>query len=312
MTTALIIGDIHLNVKNLQRSKDLLNHLLTIIRVKKPDIVIQFGDVFHNHNILHLESLQIYTNFLSSVDTHFFQLVGNHDMINSVTLFPENHAHVAFNFDNVTVVDKPQVFNNILFLPYIPTGQFEAVCKNYPWPYEMIICHQEFKGAEFFKGVISENGDAIPNVPTISGHIHTEAHLGNVWYPGTPIQHDHGDCIDKAVWLVDLKPNYEILERIEIPLPKYRTIKIELGKDSVKAIDSPDFIRYEIVGDKADMFAFKQSQEYKKLEKAGKVKISLTANTASVKFDYKTFNQLLKEYSDNEKLEHIYGEIIPN
>jgi DNA repair exonuclease SbcCD nuclease subunit len=314
---ALIIGDIHVNVKNLQRSKELLDHLNSIIEEKTPSMVIQMGDVFHNHNILHLESLKLYTDFLKKIPKHVkvMQLVGNHDMQNSVTLFPKTHAYVSFNFSNVEIVDTPRVIDNILYMPYVPVGQFHQELNKITDPYKMIFCHQEFIGAEFMKGLLSTTGDALPTCPTISGHVHGQNKLEDVWYCGTPIQHDHGDDEDKAVWMVDLNTSYEVLEKIEIPMPKYKTVKFQIIPG--RAIELPsnpnnDVIRFEIEGSKSDMFAFKQSTDYKNLAKTGKIKTVINScdESPTRKKDYKSFEQLLKEYCQNEHLEHIYSEIV--
>lgn len=316
LTTTLLIGDIHLNKKNPARSQALLANLRAVIGQHRPDRVIQLGDVFHNHGIVHVEFLRMYYEFLTSLaPTPYIQLVGNHDMANSVTLFPKNHALVPFNaIDHIVVVDKPYVQPHELFLPYIPTGQFWSTISQIEggFPTPLIYCHQEFKGS-----VQPEAGDQLPlhGLSVISGHIHNSVQLSaNCWYPGTPIQHDFGDDDNKAVYLLTQDENMRVVHKQAITLddmPRFRTIRLNTsGTMPIFDTASKDLIRYEITGSKEDLYVFKKSQYYKDLECQGCIKTVTITGPDKPQVQAKSFSQLLVEACKAEGVEHVYNQVI--
>jgi DNA repair exonuclease SbcCD nuclease subunit len=307
MTRNLIIGDIHLNKKLITRSAALLDALLAVIEKYKPDRIIQLGDVFHNHSVVHVEFLRLYYEFLTSIEQPFIQLVGNHDMANSVTLFPENHALVPFkSIKNVIVVDKPVVLQSELFMPYVPNGRFLENIPGNIADYSRIYCHQEFKGA-----VMADVGDELPTIETISGHIHNACQLGKCWYVGTPIQHDFGDDENKAVYIVQQDGTRLLKNKIAISMPKYRTIPIDVGSQDIPAIETTDdFLRYEIKGTAEDLYAFKKTPSFKLLEANGKIKSVVVHIDKPQCTTLKTFEQILKNACEEEGVLSVYNQVI--
>ena len=243
--TALVIGDPHFKVSNTRETDLMVEAIVKVAIMRKPDIIVVLGDVLDRHESIHVSPLTRATKFLFQLMqiTKTFVLIGNHDLKNNQQFLSEEHPFNSLKNwgDQITIVDtttslsiKDQTF---VFVPYVPPGRFiEALDHVSNWKTaNCIFAHQEFKGAQM-GAILSEEGDewelTLPYV--VSGHIHDyQEPQMNILYTGTPIQHAFGDRHDKTIsYLTYESQHIRTHERIDLRLPRKHIIKISCAEVS--------------------------------------------------------------------------------
>ncbi len=230
----LLVGDVHAVPEELAECERLADFIFETVEREKPKHVVFLGDQYNNHASVHVRVQEFWLRFFrrltrgenharqwlgerggGSYLPHVIAIKGNHDIdpTHGVTA----HALMAHE-DQVTVIDKPQVINGILFLPYTYDAEefYGWVNGTEPWRQEPplkdargVICHQSFNGAMYENGFYSEDGFDLGRVPqpwVISGHIHRGQYVNGVklWYPGAPRWRSISDAnTDRGIFLVD-------------------------------------------------------------------------------------------------------------
>lgn len=276
----LFVGDPHIHIGNLDVSKKFLDKLEEITNDKKPDVVLLAGDLFHTHSIIRSEVMNLWIGYLEKATIPHIALVGNHDQVS-----PGSPIHALTSLKKFAkVVDKPYKMANILFLPYVHTSaEFEEMLKQ-RGDADALFCHQTFDGAQYENGFYAPDGFSLALVSgfksVISGHIHKRQHVGNVWYPGTPFQHNFNDAGErKAVWLIDTDTHE--YSSLELGLPEFyiwgETPETIIG--AFKGVLEDEVLKqssYKVVlrGSKAEVTALQDSREFKELRKQLKLMVS--------------------------------------
>jgi DNA repair exonuclease SbcCD nuclease subunit len=155
------------------------------------DMIVIGGDVLDSHErvsvVLMNTALKLF-KVLSNI-APLYILIGNHDYINNQQFLTINHWMNAIKeWKNIFIVDKPLIFENFLFVPYVFPGKFKKSINEIDLT--SVICifaHQEFLDCQM--GIIkSVQGDRWEsNMPlVISGHIHDRQKVNsNILYPGS-------------------------------------------------------------------------------------------------------------------------------
>lgn len=306
----LVVGDIHLTHRNLKRSKLLLDEIQQVIEDESPEATVLLGDVFDTHRTMYIECVSLYQSFLDKLvrPDKVYHIVGNHEMADSNTLFPDHHAVKAF-VTQVNVVDKPIVktWNNVKvgLMPYVPTGRFNEVAPKA----DLIFCHQEFADCFMRAGVMSEKGDRFEKSLIISGHIHGEQKYNNIWYPGTPCQQAFDESEDKFVYIIKVeKKGYSIEKKISLNIPKMKTIQVDAADISGVVLDDENEYRVVITGTKEDLKVMKDSSAFQMLQSKAKIKlnpVSEEANRTEIHIPISFAERLLQLAKENS-LEDVY------
>ena len=204
--TFLLIGDPHFKTDNAIESEQFCKETIEYVRNSKEiEIVVIMGDILDTHEKIHTLPFCRAVNFILELSRlkKTFLLIGNHDRMSNNDFLSEEHPFIGINNDNLSVVDKVLVYNDYIFVPYVPPGRFKEALNTINYDYKKataIFAHQEFKGAKM-GAIISEKGDIwekeLP--PVFSGHIHDFQILENIVYIGTPFQHSFFDSVDKAL-----------------------------------------------------------------------------------------------------------------
>jgi hypothetical protein len=337
--TMLVIGDIHIKRKDLQRSKLILDGISDVMHYYQPSLgTVLLGDVFNDHDKAFVECLDLYSDFLEKTSSlEKIHILGNHEMVNSVepltpanVLRPYYQSLPAVDYYGerpiTTYITRPrQIFYKELngclgFMPYVPPKTvFWNEVRKFKEENLILFCHQEFKGAIFGAGKQSEIGDEFEmDTPIISGHIHRNHTIESVWYPGTPAQSDFGEAEDKAVFLIEVLPKeknrYRILEKIVLPnVPKFRTVAIPVSEAANFLSDlSDDKFRFSIEGSKSELTAFRATEQCAHLSKMGKIKFVLTKRESEAKVSTaksRNYQEILKEYAIKENLLDVYSSV---
>jgi DNA repair exonuclease SbcCD nuclease subunit len=269
-------------------------------------------------------------------------------MPDSVTLLPDIHALVPFMHHRDTLytgyydetpaytpITKPkvEVIKGISFgfIPYIPPktvfnlslAKIANDSLNTP---KIVFCHQEFLGCKLNGNKPSDKGDFLPGsipetenlkVDIISGHIHGNQRIGNIWYPGTPVQQDFGEDHNKGVYLIEVeedKPSYTILEKIEIKeVPKLITHPLSVEEAvSFQVKEDGNIHRIAIYGTKAEIASFRATEKFEEILTMGKVKLVPIKDDAVEKTEARSgrdFGSIFLSYLQKEDLGELYADI---
>lgn len=210
---ALVIGDVHAKVEDLEDCERLRVYVIDIVEKNRVRTVIFLGDQYDLHAIKHVEVERFWMTFfaqLREMGVEVFALVGNHDRPGNASV----RSHAMQVHTNIVVVDKPTLADGgLLMLPYYHNpAELVAAAKAHP-DTGVAICHAAFQGghydngapikADAFYGKDVANPDDFPQHFIVSGHIHAPANFGKVWYPGSPRWQTMSDAnISRAIWLV--------------------------------------------------------------------------------------------------------------
>jgi DNA repair exonuclease SbcCD nuclease subunit len=188
----LFIGDLHVQLNNLEDTKDLFKFIAAWADLV--DRVVFLGDIFHTHSVLRQE-------VIAAVKEGFYEIyeknkniqvvVGNHDLVGPKST-NMNACSLTLNHDIVQVIDEPQSDSLFLMVPYVPDHEeFVKICNDttHPDKPKVLVCHGTFEGAVYENGFPCPDGvdrSRIPFDEIISGHIHMRAEFNGITYVGTP------------------------------------------------------------------------------------------------------------------------------
>lgn len=324
----LMIGDLHCRQSHLEEFELVKKEIIRHIDVLHPKNICFSGDLFHNHNIMHVDVFNSLFNFFVEISQRAIRtiiLVGNHDYRNNSEIFTKNHSLNAFRSDYIRVVDRPTDIyisaRRCLFVPYLPAGQFFSQLAD-KWSveelnsnFEAIFCHQEFKGADF-GSILSENGDDIGKlqIPVFSGHIHERQQIGNCHYVGTPYMTTFGESEDKSIAAIKFGDNEILGSNILMRnIPKKITIISNVNdvEDVLLQINQTDQYRLIIKDTVQNIQAFKKSNIFDKYQK--QVKFIFDASDASlleVQTQKQNYLSILNELCEQNGLSDVLMEIV--
>ncbi len=188
----IIVGDCHSTASSKGEVEKLLFWAYDLAKQNNVQDIVMLGDLFDTHQHVNLEVTYSYLKiFRNCPDVKWVMIPGNHD--HSVHGSRFEHALLPFLvMPNVLILDAPknlvQSYKGVDFAPFCRTEEeFLKLCAGKQ--NDLLICHQEFKGAEYETGFFAPNGTDLAKVPykqIISGHIHKQNQLGACFYLGAP------------------------------------------------------------------------------------------------------------------------------
>jgi DNA repair exonuclease SbcCD nuclease subunit len=247
------IGDPHIRIQDEEDIKEYLNKLeIALSNISDLDYIVILGDILHNHETLHTESLNLAILFfkLCKSFAKTFCLVGNHDYTNNSSFLKQNHwLNVCKEWDiNFIVIDTPETIikNNIqlTFCPYVPDGMFLKALneKAENWKQSQVIfSHQLLNGAKMGSIIaegIEEWEDEFPLL--INGHIHSKQKVKHNFYClGSSRYIGYGDLGKKTCMLITVSssennPSTIQLKEISLGLTCKECITIILTEDNIE------------------------------------------------------------------------------
>ncbi len=306
----LTIGDCHFKTNNIPECEEYIVKVIDIIKEKELDFIVMLGDLLDTHNIIDTVPLNKMYSFIKKLRdiTKVFILVGNHDLVNNQEFLTDEHwMNGLKEWKNVVIVDKVIEYNNFLFVPYVYPGRFiEALntLDGYDWKNaRCIFAHQEFYGCSM-GAIKSQIGDIwdkkYPYV--VSGHIHCNQTLDNIYYTGSSMQLSYSDGSGGILsyFTFNEKEKYE-LDEIPIDLPKKKLIYTDIEKIKnidIKALkEKNDHIKLSISGDYTEFKSFKNSKQYKELTQNG-IKVVFKQHKKEIKHQNKVIQDLIDEHKN--------------
>jgi len=170
-----------------------------------------FFDVLRDNNI------QLYT------------ILGNHDIAYKNSLKVNSPSLLLKEYDNITIIDKPTVIEDILCIPWI-CQENEQECLEAIKNSNNHICFGHFELANFsmYKGIENKEGldsKIFSNFEYVwSGHFHHKSNKGNIHYVGTPYELTYHDVNDpRGFYIFDFTTRK--LEFIENPYKMFHIIE---------------------------------------------------------------------------------------
>lgn len=159
------------------------------------------GDWFESRSAINIETMEYSYEALQRLNglgIPVYFMVGNHDLHRRTTR--ELHSVRIFNeFDNIIVVDKPIVVDNLLFSPFLFDSEYPSLVEHIGlWAW---LGHFEFKNF-----IITGYNTVMDHGPDhkmfsgpkriFSGHFHKRQGQDNVQYIGNAFPMDFGDAGD--------------------------------------------------------------------------------------------------------------------
>jgi len=298
----LAVGDTHARTKRICEYYKLTDEIIRIAKKQKPDIIVLLGDDLHNHSIVHSIQLKAVTELIMQLSeiAHVYKIIGNHEIISPQNFLEEDHHFHSFKcVKNVTIVDKPVVRDNLLFVPFVPQRRFNEAIKNIDLNnIRIIFAHQEFVGVKTNGDHESSCGDSydIENPTIVSGHIHLKQSFNNIHYVGAPVQTTFADEIERYVAIID---DFDIQYIPVENITKYITHEINLKEELPNKIDynKDDRNRIIIKGSLTEYKTFRSSKLFKELTNNNFI-ITPKINNEHInlkKTKVKTFQEIISE-----------------
>jgi len=328
----LCIGDPHFMTSNKNESTEMCNEIIKYVsevhktNQDKIKYIVILGDVLHTHEKINMSCLTDACKFIETLCNfyHVYILIGNHDRINEKDFLTDYHPFYPYHsHEKITIVDKPLISENSLFVPYVEPGRFvEAIQTKYKLDQvkncDFVFAHQEFKGC-VMNSIVSKVGDEWPDdyPPVITGHIHSYQRLGkNILYIGTPIQHNYNCSDNKGISLIDkadtnsLYPYQET--RITLDVTKKITIRISYQqlmnmKDSLHRRVDKVMRKLVISGNDAELKLLRNNKLYNTLKNQYD-KIELKCDNSKV-FDASKSDTKLDTTSNQDFISYVLKEL---
>lgn len=255
MSKTLLVGDPHGKISNVKDFEQFLAQLLIIVGSGKYKKVIVLGDLFDSFAVIRSEIMAFWSQFLISSGRYseVILIVGNHDMAGESG---GAHSLEPFkSFPNVKVVDTLTEIDGVYYMPFVrDNAAFEISIRSIPAG-ALLICHQSFNGAQFDNGFYDPHG-ADPSCVSqlagvISGHVHKQQKVANIWYPGTPYQMTFSDAGEtKGVFEVTLgSDGYNVIKQHVLNLPTFIVVEgslTSLVEWAAKAIELQDISQTKV------------------------------------------------------------------
>lgn len=290
----LLLGDPHIEARNLALMKQAADDVLRLIDDKKPDVCVVLGDTLHTHEKVYVPALAQAVEWFRAIAERcrLIVLIGNHDRINNQDFMSSVHPFVGLSHDNITVVDRSlwDADTDCLFVPYVPPGRFADACSHAGYvpgqarAPKYVFAHQEFRGCRMGE-IQSSIGDAwSAEWPLVySGHIHKYHRLPGVVYVGTFHQQTYGEDPDKAVMLVH---NDGTEERVRLPSVP-RRVTVHMTPDDLatthETVPTDCLVRVVLSVDATEKKAVEKRDDYKLVcSLADKVTVVVTDDKANV------------------------------
>lgn len=243
----LFYGDLQIDRSNTMYAEfvqSTLEFLSAVVKERKPDYLINLGDVLDGFGHVTVEDLT-YTydwmeylgqQVISTTGERHWILKGNHDIGDKAGLQSTIHVLSCDQtnrlFKGLVTPEVPEV-GHILVIPY--TNNYASVRaeleKMKGLPVKAIFAHTDWIGIRpsIKSGHISTDGldagrfaELFPSVPIFTGHYHTPMEIGNLNVVGSPLYKDFSDVLtDLPRGFLEWDTETGAIERIENPHTYY-------------------------------------------------------------------------------------------
>lgn len=305
---AVLISDIHFNIKTLSKASDaLLNTLLKADTLKVPLIIA--GDTHDTKANMRAECVNELLWVMRHAQTEVFILIGNHDLINEREM--GFHALDFLESENVKLVPHPIKIDRINLFPYFNNAdELDRRLHSIPAG-EIVIMHQGIHSAdpgEYMRDPTALTKDAVSHLRVISGHYHRRQDIetgppgnnnaGTFSYIGNPFTLSFGEANDPDKGYQILMDDGS-LEFVALDYPKHVIVEIEDGVTAAHSyfLDAADYVWVKVKGTKAFLKTIDKKTVARDLGYRGEFKLDLIPTDKETKI-LKTAGLTQKEILD--------------
>lgn len=283
MKKSIVIGDIHINDKyNYKMFFEELNIFLEDEGLEYENVIF-LGDFINDITKVKVTELylikEIVNTFLEK-NKNIYILVGNHDILDVKKL---NIFELILDYNpKVKILDKIEVINDCLFLPYSNQEEIKEVLYNFDLgKVNFIFSHNDFNDLYYTvsKDLDINISSVLKNynhIKFISGHIHNWFIKNNIFVVGCSFNTNFSDRnLFNIILYID--ENYEI-EVIKYKTIVYLTFDIKDEEDIYKALKilslekSKKEVKFKVNSNKFEELKYKIEDVFDK-ELLGKMKI---------------------------------------
>ncbi|MEY2701753.1 MAG: Klebsiella phage vB KleM RaK2 [Bacteroidota bacterium] len=246
---AILFTDIHYGAKNNSNQHNIdcfefVTWMIDLARREQCDTCIFLGDYHNNRSTMNLKTMSYAVESLELLSENFTQtffILGNHDLFFKDTR-DIHSAPWAKHINNVTVIHKPTVIEDVLFCPWLVGTEWKNISKKKG---KYVFGH--FELPHFFMNAMIE----MPNYGEIqletfknfelgfSGHFHKRQNQKNMHYIGNTFPHNFADAWDdnRGVCILEWgkEPEFYTWE----DQPTFRTLKLSRLIDEAATIIKP-------------------------------------------------------------------------
>ena len=273
-----------------------LHEIYEFAEKKNCENVFIAGDLFHNRTKIDTVVYDdVYSFFKTTTNHHTYLVVGNHDQavkdgsIHSLRPFADIH--------NVTVIDKPELIQNVLFLPYQDHLNLE-----YLYPADFLIGHAGVAGAtvgasNFVIGETLTPKHLKKYKEAFLGHFHRHQQIQNtqIHIPGSPLQHTFGERDDEKGFLyVDNSYNINF---VATHAPKFGSVDVT-SEDDLVGFEKQDYMQFVVKSKKVKKIDFTQYADTCKVILDLPKKYEERLEIKSAESDVDIFNNYLQKFKD--------------
>jgi DNA repair exonuclease SbcCD nuclease subunit len=237
MNKYILVGDPHVKKDNVEESERLIDWIEALCNEHGARPIFM-GDQSNDHGTPRVEVIDFWDRAFTRLGKSgaVYALIGNHDMNHECTasvmrVYRHIEGVVPIGTDGYTIDQSEH--KAVYGLGYFKSNEdfieslnrLSALSRGRK---AIVLCHQEFNGADYGNGYFSPHGvdpDLVPeNIQIISGHIHQKQFLTRkidnkivVHYIGTPRQLSISEAGDqKLVYLVEFEGDTKI-QAIAVP-----------------------------------------------------------------------------------------------
>jgi DNA repair exonuclease SbcCD nuclease subunit len=214
----LFVGDPHVAKSNLEESQRLIDWIVSYTPADARVVIA--GDLYHDFGVVRVECEEFWHRNLPRLSRPIV-LTGNHDMNSD-----GSSSALTVHMEQCDVIRAPTGIDGIGYMPFIRDNAkfIEAALALYQEDVRLIFCHAEFDQSQYENGFYAPHGIDASQLPAdlkfISGHIHKQQDVANVWYPGTPRHLTRSDAGEhKGIWLIDTADRQGLYTRLYAPTP---------------------------------------------------------------------------------------------
>jgi len=220
--SVMVFTDIHFGLKNNssehnQDCLDFVEWMIAEAKKKNCKTCMFLGDWSHHRSNINLLTLDYTMQALKKLDSYFdktYILVGNHDLFYRESRSVHSMV-ITTEFNNIVLIDKPLVINNVAFVPWLVEEEWKNVAN---MKSKYLFGHLELPGFKMNAQVAMpdtgelNSGHFSHQDYVFSGHFHIRQTKGKVNYIGNPFGHNYSDVWDfdrGAMYLEwDKEPEY--------------------------------------------------------------------------------------------------------
>lgn len=214
MIRIMRLGDPHVMPSNVDESDSLLSFVAQKAIEHKVDRIEIEGDLFHTHNIVRLEVLEFWNEWLAHLSDicEVVVLVGNHDMSGSYdNTFSALTVFQWMKKKNLKIIEYAQLIGNIGYMPYIhDNAKFVEIANGLAESgATVLVSHVTYEGSQYESGMYCPDGINPGLIDSrikylFTGHIHTEQEFERVRCVGTARWLTNADANRrKGIWIYD-------------------------------------------------------------------------------------------------------------